>query len=105
MINVIEKVEKEARKLGLELDDIANENILEACTARVALEDNLAEMGINLDELEEQIYPSSSFVNQMIQALDDGRTGEEVVGGFIIAAMTISPEFNERFTREVKIND
>ena len=102
MINIIEKVEKEARKLGLELDDIANENILEACTARVALEDNLAGMGISFDELEEQIYPSSSFVNQMIQALDDGRAGEEVVGGFIIAAMTISPEFNERFTREVE---
>lgn len=102
MISIIEKVEKEARKLGLELDDIANDNILEACTARVALEDNLAGMGVNLDELEERVYPDSSFVNQMIQALDDGRTGEEVVGGFIVAAMTVSPEFNKQFTKEVR---
>lgn len=74
MMQVIKKVEKELEKLGLTMDDVANEHIIEACTAKVALADNLSEEGIDFDELEKKLFPDSTFVNQMILHLDNGES-------------------------------
>ena len=64
MLQVIEKVENELEKLGLTMDDVANEHIIEACTAKVALVDNLSPEGIDFDELESKLM--SSKVNSIL---------------------------------------
>lgn len=91
-MQIIEKVEKELEKLGLSLDDVANDHIIEACTAKVALVDNLSEEGIDFDELEEKLFPDSTFVNRMIQHLDDGESGEDMISAFLVGAAYYSPE-------------
>lgn len=96
MIKIIEKVEQELNKMGLTIDEVENEHILEACTAKVALVDNLEGEGINFDELEEQMYPDSTFVNTMVQHLDDGGSGEDIISAFLLGAMYYSPELREK---------
>ena len=65
MLQVIEKVENELEKLGLTMDDVANEHIIEACTAKVAL------------------------------VLDEGGSGEDVISSFLIGAVFHSPELRD----------
>ncbi len=96
MIKIIEKVEQELNKMGLTIDEVENEHILEACTAKVALVDNLEGEGISFDELEEQMYPDSTFVNTMVQHLDDGGSGEDIISAFLLGAMYYSPELREK---------
>lgn len=96
MIKIIEKVEQELNKMGLTIDEVENEHILEACTAKVALVDNLEGEGISFDELEEKMYPDSTFVNTMVQHLDDGGSGEDIISAFLLGAMYYSPELREK---------
>ena len=49
MLQIIEKVTKELEKLGLTMETVENEHILEACTAKVALVDNLSVEGVDFD--------------------------------------------------------
>ena len=95
MLKVIEKVEKELKKLGLTIEDVANEHIIEACTAKVALVDNLTDVGVEFDEIEQKLYPDSTFVQTMIQHLDDGGSGEDMVSAFLVGAIYYSPELRE----------
>ena len=97
MIQVIEKVEKELEKLGLTFDDVENEHIIEACTAKVALIDNLSEEGIDFDELEMKLFPDSTFIYQMVQHLDNGGSGEDVISAFLVGAVYHSPELQKIF--------
>ena len=97
MLQVIEKVEKELEKLGLTMETVANEHILEACTAKVALVDNLTAEGVDFDELESKMYPDSTFVNTMVQHLDDGGSGEDIVSAFLVGAIYYSPELQKMF--------
>ena len=86
MIEIINKVDREIKKLGLTRDEVINENIIKACTAKVAVKDNLKKEGIDFDELEEKIYPDSTFVNQMIFHLDNGQSGKEIISKFLLGA-------------------
>ena len=95
MMQVIKKVEKELEKLGLTMDDVENEHIIEACTAKVALVDNLSKEGIDFDELEKKIFPDSTFVYQMIQHLDEGGSGKDAISAFMVGAVFHSPELRE----------
>ena len=95
MLQVIEKVENELEKLGLTMDDVANEHIIEACTAKVALTDNLSPEGIDFDELESKLYPDSTFIIEMIKHLDEGGSGEDVISSFLIGAVFHSPELRD----------
>ena len=97
IIEVIEKVTKELENLGLTLDTVENEHILEACIAKVALVDNLKKEGIDFDELENKLYPDSTFVNQMIMHLDDGGSGNDLISRFLIKALDYSPELQDLF--------
>jgi len=97
MLQVIEKVEKELEKLGLTIDDVANEHIIEACTAKVALVDNLTEANVDFDEIEQKLYPDSTFVNTMVQHLDKGGSGEDMVSAFLVGAIYYSPELQKMF--------
>ena len=95
MLQVIKKVEKELEKLGLTLNDVANEHIIEACTAKVALIDNLSPEGIDFDELERKLYPDSTFIIEMVKHLDKGGSGEEVISAFLVGATFYSPKLQE----------
>ncbi len=95
MMQIIEKVEKELEKLGLTLDDVANEHIIEACTAKIALVDNLCVEGIDFDELEKKLFPDSTFVIQMIQHLDEGGSGEDMISAFLVGAIHHSPQLRD----------
>ena len=97
MIQIIEKVTKELEKLGLTMDDVENEHILEACTAKVALVDNLCVEGVEFDELERKVFPDSTFIYQMIQHLDKGGSGEDMISTFLIKAIYNSPELQDIF--------
>ena len=97
IIEVIEKVTKELENLGLTLDTVENEHILEACIAKVALVDNLKKEGIDFDELENKLYPDSTFVNQMIMHLDDGGSDNDLISRFLIKALDYSPELQDLF--------
>ena len=97
MLQVIEKVSKELEKLGLTMETVENKHILEACTAKVALMDNLSEEGIDFDELERKIFPDSTFINQMVLYLDDGGNGEDVIAAFLTSAIYHSPELQDIF--------
>ena len=92
MKQIFKKVEKELEKLGLTVDDVANDNIIEACIAKVALEDNLRKEGIDFDELESKIYPDSTFIYQMIQHLDKGGDVLDMIRVFLKEAIYKSPE-------------
>ena len=97
MMQVIKKVEKELEKLGLTMDDVANEHIIEACTAKVALVDNLSPEGIDFDELERKLFPDSTFIYQMVQHLDEGKSGEDLIAAFLTKAIYCSPELQDIF--------
>lgn len=97
MLQVIKKVEKELEKLGLTLDDVANEHIIEACTAKVALIDNLSPEGIDFDELERKLYPDSTFIIEMVKHLDKGESGEDMISAFLVGAVYHSPELQKIF--------
>ena len=92
MKQIFKKVEKELEKLGLTVDDVANDNIIEACIAKVALEDNLRKEGIDFDVLESKIYPDSTFIYQMIQHLDKGGDVLDMIRVFLKEAICKSPE-------------
>lgn len=94
-MQVIEKVEKELEKLGLTRDTVANEHIIEACTAKVALVDFLSADGIDFDELEMKLFPDSTFINRMVLYLDEGGSGKDMISAFMIGAVYHSPEFRE----------
>ena len=92
MEEILRKVENELEKLGFTIDELVeNDHILEACTAKVAIINNLDEEGIDFEELEEKVFPNFGFVNQLIQHLDDGGEGEEFVEEFLINATQYSP--------------
>ena len=95
MLQVIKKVEKELEKLGLTMDDVANEHIIEACTAKVALADNLSPEGIDFDELERKLYPDSTFIIEMVKHLDEGGSGEDMISAFLVGAVFHSPELRD----------
>ena len=97
MMKIIEKVEKELEKLGLTIDDVANEHIIEACTAKVALVDNLTEANVDFDEIEQKLFPDSTFVQTMIKNLDEGGSGEDMVSSFLVGAIYYSPQLQEMF--------
>ena len=97
MLQVIEKVEKELEKLGLTMDDVANEHIIEACTAKVALVDNLSPEGIDFDELERKLYPDSTFNKQKVKHLDKGGAGEDMLSAFLVGAVFHSPKLQDIF--------
>ena len=88
---------KELENLGLTLDTVENEHILEACIAKVALADNLKKEGIDFDELENKLYPDSTFVNQMIMHLDDVASDNDLISRFLIKALDYSPELQDLF--------
>ena len=94
MLQVIEKVEKELEKLGLTMEDVANEHIIEACTAKVALVDNLSPEGIDFDELERKLYPDSTFIIEMVKHLDKG---EDMISAFLVGAVFHSPKLQDIF--------
>ncbi|WP_298536281.1 hypothetical protein [uncultured Methanobrevibacter sp.] len=95
MIQIIEKVTKELEKLGLTMETVENEHILEACTAKVALVDNLSVAGVDFDELERKVFPDSTFIYQMIQHLDEGGSGNDMISAFLIKAIYNSPELQD----------
>ena len=97
MIQIIEKVTKELEKLGLTMDDVENEHIFEACTAKVALVDNLCVEGVDFDELERKVFPDSTFIYQMVQHLDEGKSGEDLIAAFLTKAIYCSPELQDLF--------
>lgn len=100
MMEVITKVQNELEKLGLKIEDVANEHIIEACTAKVALEDNLNKEGINFDEIEQKVLPDSTFINKMVEHLDNGGKGEDMISEFIFGAIYYSPELKEALFEE-----
>lgn len=95
MRQIINKVERELKDFGLTLDEVENEHIIEACTAKVALVDNFTADGIDFYELEREVFPDSSFINQMIIHLDKGGSGEDMISAFLIKASFCSPELRE----------
>ena len=97
MMQIIEKVEKELEKLGLTVDTVANDHIIEACVTKVSLEDNLSKVGIDFDQIEKKLYPYSTFVIQMIQHLDEGGSGEDMIRAFLIEALNYSLELRDAF--------
>ena len=97
MIQIIEKVTKELEKLGLTMETVENEHILEACTAKVALVDNLSVAGVDFDELERKVFPDSTFIYQMVQHLDEGGSGEDLIAAFLTKAIYCSPELQDIF--------
>ena len=64
---------------------------------QIALADNLSEEGVDFDEIEKKLFPDSTFVYQMIQHLDDGGYGEDMISAFLLGAIHYSPELQDIF--------
>lgn len=92
---ITKKVEIELKKLGLTLVEVENENIIKACTAKIVLVDNLNKEGIDFDELEEKVYPDSTFINQMIFHLDNGGSWKDMVLEFLFKGIYYTPELQD----------
>ena len=71
MLQIIEKVTKELEKLGLTMETVENEHILEACTAKVALVDNLSVEDLNLKSAGEAFVALSHYANDESEILTE----------------------------------